>query len=54
MADRHGLKQVGKAKYYVQEVMMKILAEKTRYLANPEFNRQMETNPRLLMELFSK
>ena len=33
--------------------MGRIVAEKTRYLANPEFKRQMKKNPKLLMELFS-
>ena len=41
-------------KYVVaQEVMMKIVAEKTRYLASPEFATQMKKDPALLMELFS-
>ena len=36
-----------------QEVMMKIVAEKAKYLANTEFKNQMKKNPGLLMELFS-
>ena len=32
---------------------MKVVAEKARYLASPEFNSQMKKNPALLMELFS-
>jgi len=47
LADRHCLTQLK------QEVMMKIVAEKTRYLASPEFKSQMEKDPGLLMELFS-
>ena len=37
----------------IQEVMMKIVAEKARYLASQEFNAQMQKNPTLLIELFS-
>ena len=36
-----------------QAVMMKIVAEKTRYLSSPVFQNQMKLNPGLLMELFS-
>ena len=36
-----------------QEVMVKIVAEKSKYLANPDFNRQMKKNPNLLIELLS-
>ena len=32
---------------------MKVLAEKTRYLASPEFNNQIKTSPSLLIELLS-
>ena len=37
----------------IQEVMMKIVAEKARYLTSQEFNAQMQKNPTLLIELFS-
>jgi len=33
---------------------MKIVAEKARYLASQEFKTQMQKNPTLLFELFSK
>ena len=36
-----------------QEVMVKIVAEKAKYLANPDFNRQMKKNPNMLIELLS-
>merc|ERR1719184_164047 len=39
LADRHCLHQLK------QEVMMKIVAEKTRYLASREFKGQMKKNP---------
>ena len=32
---------------------MKIVAEKERYLASPEFKSQMKKDPDFLMELFS-
>jgi len=47
LADRHCLKSLK------QEVMMKVLAEKTKYLANPEFNDQIKKSPSLLIELLS-
>jgi len=47
LADRHSLNALK------QEVMMKVLAEKTRYLASPEFNNQIKKSPSLLIELLS-
>jgi len=45
LAERHSLSELK------QEVMMKIVAEKARYLASQEFKTQMQKNPTLLIEL---
>ena len=36
-----------------QEVMFKVLAEKTKYLANPKFKEHIKKSPSLLLELLS-
>ena len=36
-----------------QEVMVKIVADKSKYFANPDFKRQMKKNPNLLIGLLS-
>ena len=36
-----------------QVVMFKVLAEKTKYLANPKFKEHIKKSPSLLLELLS-
>jgi len=47
LADRHGLTQLKR------EVTAMVIAERSKYLENPDFKLKMKKNPDLLIEMFS-